>query len=446
VGSYAELRLGSFYIGSDKNEINPLVMTLFRGQDKQVDHVLAHGLEAKRYVNQDAFEPDDTVAIVRYECLAPTVRDRLELLGFTRDVSQAAFDLGIRREKQLLNRMMMDMDSTLLAERREFLECFTLDVWLDGLREIRSRGLRITSPGDEECERYSPLLRYMLCEHGISWYGFPGYDIRHMIRLAVDVCAEQEALVYDLTDLTLGGWYDTEEDLVQHAEYLLTEDFELAQRIIVLTEGPTDKWVIESSLRILYPHLADYFTFMDFEGARVAGGAGALAGIVKAFTGAGIINRVVALFDNDTAGSAALRALSRVTLPDNIVALQYPWLDLAARYPTLGPSGTVEMDVNGMAGSVELYLGSDVLTRTDGTLVPVQWRGFDDGVGQYQGEIMDKPAIHERFREKIALCERDTSLINAHDWRGMRLILGKMRSAFHSVDASARLAFEESVP
>ena len=44
--------------------------------------------------------------------------------------------------------------------------------------------------------------------------------------------------------------------------------------------------------------------FMDFEGVRIGGGAGSLVNIVKAFAGAGIVNRTVALFDNDTAARA----------------------------------------------------------------------------------------------------------------------------------------------
>jgi hypothetical protein len=31
------------------------------------------------------------------------------------------------------------------------------------------------------------------------------------------------------------------------------------------------------------------------------------------------------------------------------------------------------MNVNGLAGSIELYLGADVLTDAQGSLVPVQW-------------------------------------------------------------------------
>jgi hypothetical protein len=45
------------------------------------------------------------------------------------------------------------------------------------------------------------------------------------------------------------------------------------------------------------------------------------------------------------------------------------------------------MDVNGKAGSlVEMYFGRDVLTH-DHALTPVQWTGYIEGQGQYQGAI-----------------------------------------------------------
>src|SRR6185312_3545790 len=97
------------------------------------------------------------------------------------------------------------------------------------------------------------------------------------------------------------------------------------------------------------PHLADYFTFMDFEGARVAGGSGALAHTVKAFVGAGILNRVVAIFDNDTGAAEAHATLASIRLPDNLVVTQYPELALLQSYPTLGPTGIVRANVNGLA-------------------------------------------------------------------------------------------------
>jgi hypothetical protein len=48
--------------------------------------------------------------------------------------------------------------------------------------------------------------------------------------------------------------------------------------------------------------------------------------------------------------------------------MQYPEIDIARDYPTLGTNGLSHMDVNGLAGSIELYLGADVLRDSDGVL------------------------------------------------------------------------------
>ena len=135
------------------------------------------------------------------------------------------------------------------------------------------------------------------------------------------------------------------------------------------------------------------------------GGAGALANMVKSFSGAGVSNRVIALFDNDTAGKLALQNLKGIALPANIKAFTLPPIEIARSYPTLGPSGISVMDINGMACGIELYLGTEVLTGADGNLMPVQWKGYDVKLRQYQGELLAKGEVLDRFREKIAVCE-----------------------------------------
>jgi hypothetical protein len=66
---------------------------------------------------------------------------------------------------------------------------------------------------------------------------------------------------------------------------------------------------------------------MDF-GQRPVGGAGPLVNMVRAFAASGIANRVVALFDYDTAAADALRNLDLQSLPTNIHVRQYPELGL----------------------------------------------------------------------------------------------------------------------
>ncbi|HEY0779859.1 MAG TPA: HEPN/Toprim-associated domain-containing protein, partial [Gemmatirosa sp.] len=406
IGSYAELHLGPLYVGGDKREINPLVMLLFRASDKRVYVSEPHPTGEERAYREPSGPGDaheEPYEVVEYVAPASAVRNRLELMGFTLQATRRAFEVAVQAEQQA---HAVFTSTVMLAPVSEFVEDaavlagLSVEQWMAGLREIRDRGLAPTSRRDPQLAPFSPLLRYMLGGHLDGWYGFPSADVRHVIRLAVEVSPEDD-LVYDLTELVRGGYSDSTDDLIGHADALITADFETTRRVVVLTEGATDQWILERSLRVLYPHLANYYTFMDFGGARVAGGAGALAGMVKAFVGAGILNRVVALFDNDTAGAAALGTLTPIRMPPNIVALQYPPLRLARQYPTVGPGGRAEMDVNGLAGSIELYLGPDVLSD-GGELAPVHWKGYDEKLRRYQGEVVGKRDILERFERKLA--------------------------------------------
>jgi hypothetical protein len=105
--------------------------------------------------------------------------------------------------------------------------------------------------------------------------------------------------------------------------------------------------------------------------------------------------------------------------------LRCPPLELAQSYPTLGPP-TAEAptdrisiaDVNGLAGSIELYLGQDVLSLPDNSLRPVQWRSYSEGSKQYQGEITDKKAVQQAYEEKLARAQANPSVIASQDWTG----------------------------
>ncbi len=136
-----------------------------------------------------------------------------------------------------------------------------------------------------------------------------------------------------------------------------------------------------------------------------------------------------------TAAEAAIQSLSTITLPDNIVVRKYPDIKLANSYPTLGPTGVVSMNVNGLTGSIELYLGDDVLRYANGNLTPVQWRGYYSGLRQYQGEILDKTELQNKFKQKLEACEADPTQVVEYDWTGVRAILDVMRSAFNDKDA-----------
>jgi hypothetical protein len=207
---------------------------------------------------------------------------------------------------------------------------------------------------------------------------------------------------------------------------------------VVLTEGPTDARFLGAGLEVLYPHLTDLVRFMDFH-SRPQTNAGELTRMVKAFAAARITNRIVAIFDNDAAATDAMRQLARLPLPANIAVRRYPHLALAERYPTrLGADPDADLvlrDVNGVGASIELYLGTDVLTD-GGSLAPIGLTSNDLSAGHPQGEVINKQGIQKKFMKKARTASAAGGPQEDQDWSGidaiLTVIINAHRSAAHS--------------
>ena len=437
MGSYATLKLGPLALGVTKDDVDPGLMWLFRPSDKYVERIDARSRSRlAEYVTDeyiDDYDDEHPFTVVQYRC-APTVAlDRLELKGFTHSVAEVAFRSGLTNTISSLENIIERGYET-FDDRLTLLRSLTVDAWLDALTRIVSEMLTTDSLEEiSHSDPQLPLLRYMLSSSR-NFYGFPGWDIRHFVRLTVERVTDDVELVYDMSDIVAMDHGDDVEDFVEYAERLINEDFLLVQRVIVLTEGVTDRQFLERSFSLLYPHLVEYFHFFNFADHRVGGGVGELANLVRAFAAADVRHRILALFDNDTAAKSALSRLELDALPKNMVVQHYPDIGIAREYPTLGPSGETAMNVNGLAGSLELYLGEDILRDSEGLLIPVQWKGYDQGMKAYQGEILDKQNIKAAFRAKLKDCEENPDRLASYDWSGIRAILDMMRSAFNHVD------------
>jgi hypothetical protein len=386
-------------------------------------------------------EEGDDLCVVYYSAPVPIVRDRLEVMGYTLRTVREAFEEYVKGERRQHHEWSDEPKSKQHEESHTLLQDYhkktqallaklNADSWLANLEEIRRLGLQPNYYGRYEGPHEDTLIGYMLSN---EWYGFPGPDLNVALRLALEICPDAQELVYDITDLIGSEDFEPEEDFVEYGLSLSAENYHSKAKIILLTEGQSDSWILQESLNLLYPHLADYYSFMEFDLARVGGGTGNLSNLVKAFVGAGIVNKTIALFDNDTAGTAAIKSLERIALPPHIKVLRLPDLEWLTNYPTIGPSGKVAMDVNGVAASIELYLGNDVLFAGGKQLAPVQWTGFDPGMRQYQGEILDKDRIRERFRQKLECAKLDRRATASEQWNGLKAIFSTIFSAFHDL-------------
>ncbi|MGH3766382.1 MAG: hypothetical protein ACRDTX_14740 [Pseudonocardiaceae bacterium] len=258
-------------------------------------------------------------------------------------------------------------------------------------------------------------------------------DCRTILRLALDVTEDGNRPVrYNLDALQGYELLTPGIPITDQARDVRRRTIATDAPLVILTEGSTDSRLLTEAIQVTHPHLVRFMRFMDF-GSGAKGGVGSLVELVRSFAGAGIANRVLALADNDTAAHDALLKLKREALPEGYRVMHYPESPLLRRYPTLGPQlpDPVLMDVNGKAGSLEMYLGRELLT-VDGELVPVQWMGYMEGRKGYQGAISaaEKNRIQGAFRQKVKAALQDPSVQEEQDWSGVEAIVGAILSAF----------------
>src|SRR5918996_635209 len=177
MGSYSQLRLGSLYLGWEKNDIDPGIMKIFRESDKRIvlaDRTQLGELQRQMSYGIGGYEP---VTLVLYACSALAARDRLDLMGFTRKVAEAGFYQGLQKNIARIafyEERVPGGRGSIFKERLQLLRELTLEDWLGTMQQILQKGLTPSlSRTDSDCSEYSPLLRYMLCEEGHNWYGFP---------------------------------------------------------------------------------------------------------------------------------------------------------------------------------------------------------------------------------------------------------------------------------
>lgn len=214
----------------------------------------------------------------------------------------------------------------------------------------------------------------------------------------------------DYTEAQGSGWFDDKSILETIAEN--------RQKILILTEGSTDSKLLALTFELLFPEYLDYYSFLDFDDFKSPGGAPMLTNTLKSLMSAGISNRVIGLYDNDAVASDSLRLLPKNKIPNNFKVMQLPTLDFAKNYPTLGPEGIRKMDINGKACSLELFFGKDIISEGN-KYIPIQWKGYQESIKIYQGEILHKTKLQELYKQKVSACLKDRTTISEYDWSAM---------------------------
>ena len=437
MGEYATLYIDGYEVDSWKNSIGE-GSYIFAEEDGVQTPLPYSGADEDEGENDseqensedDYAEDDDSWRGYSYRNTAQNIIDRLDIIGFTLSKAREWFEQGIEEEIERVKkyRGMTQLDDSydipiedpfnpFHPEAIKYLEGYTFEVWSGLIRKVFEGKLkRIPFNQETDLQRQNPYLYHILERSNDSRFGFPRYGGMHMYRAMLEIVPPEAPVILDFS--SLWGYVDPEQYICD------------TPSMVIMTEGSSDKRILEGTLGVLYPHLKPYYSFIDFDLANMPGSTGHLLNIIKAFVATGVQHRTIAVFDNDSAGHDALRQLANVPLPDNIKVIALPHLPLATHYPTIGPQGQIETDINGLACSLELYLGRDMLEDATGKLIPVQWGGMMQGVRKYQGEILNKAAIQNKYFQFASDVSSKTELMQTHDWSGMRLVFQSIFDLF----------------
>lgn len=366
MGSFSHMTIAEYPIFENKNAYYEEVVNLIFLPE---DFVLEQRLNSSRNIIiwGDAYENKKGKYIFKgFKQTAKTCKQRLEIYG-----------TSIQKAKN-------DFQSAKKIAREEGFYKFPIhkvsfEQYLNEISNI------LTNKKRNDNQLYTNLKDSLIAGE----LGIYGQSSQGHLYSILSVLPDDTTIEYDLTEVIDSGWVKEQEVKKINIE-----------KIIVLTEGKTDVEFISAGLTKLYPHLSDYYHFIDFDEYKVESNASALVKLVISLVASNIKHPIIVLFDNDTAGIMEMKKLNSIRLAQNFKILKYPDLKLAKKYPTIGPTGIKKMNVNGLACGIEMYFGQETLTKKN-ELIPIQWKGFNEKEKKYQGEISEKTYVQEEFRKKI---------------------------------------------
>lgn len=374
MGSYAGLHIKGQELLWWKNGLSPVIVSLFT---KDEIH-RATGFEGYELLKEygllgryEDLEPEDIDwDIVLAVIDVATLKQRLSIYGYNKRIFDEIIDSEIERLVDYIKEP---------GDKYGLKDSYKKD--LAKFQDIKSGKIPLVDVSHklfEHLEFYS--------ESAAIWLAIQHKDVK-----------DTDVAVINLDDLVEGGWLNEELEN-EDSRYLLPQDEFIPEIPVLITEGVTDKKILEKSLSVIYPKLTGNVKFLDMN-FKPENGVASIVKMVRSFAAAGIRNRILVLLDNDSAASEAMINLPK-NLPNNIRVVQYPELDLLRNYPTIDPQGEVMMDVNGLAGSIEMFTGRDVLSGSNDKLEMIQWGGYMSRVKKYQGSLINKETVQRRFENK----------------------------------------------
>lgn len=413
--SYASFKIKDYEIFSMKSYVDSSIMSLFIENER------------KENIEYDEDDSEYEYKKIKYESDVKTIKTRLDIMGFNLKTLEFYFE---NSKKYKLTNLDENEDIEYKKEISEFLNNFTFDTYLSALKEIYDKEIDFFGNGNsfnyqelEEIKKLNPHIKYILEE-----VEYPDdridIDYRFYLRGFLEKLDNITKIFVDLSELINAGYYDENYKIAE-------ESLNKQDKTIIFTEGKYDTEVIKKSMDLLYPQYSNYFSFLDIELSNLELGANRIITYLKSFISAGIMNKVIVLFDNDAEGIYCKNELLKLkNVPNNFSIKTYPDIEITKSYPTICPTGIETLNINGSACSIELYLCEEILKEKN-QYIPVQWKSFNEHVKKYQGVISKKWDIQKGYDKIIKECTSDLKLINNYNFDNMKVLIEDIFYSFN---------------
>lgn len=381
MAEYSFLKIRNYDFAYYKSRLNPVIPYLFSKNDL-------------------VFDGDN----VCFKSTAENIKIAFKIAGYNNERIKYDFERYIRNEMFFEMREESNTDEEAYEKIKK---TYTFEAWEVGVKKYFTLMLEnYNSHGNYEeskeqinklFEKYPPsnpmereIMNHLVSFEIDGFYGlsYDNQDVDEMIalKLIIDCLDPNEIVMYDVS--APFNW-SLDIDDINFA-------YNNVKKILVIVEGINDKKIIDTLFNKIYPQFKHLYNIVSFDGA-IPGGCSFTRHYFNLLSNSNIDNRVIALFDNDTAGLKEINTLERGNYDKKYKYSSLPYNDFLKKYPTVFPNGEiVECDINGKACSLELYLPLVLISGKEG-LEPIIWTSYDPIMKQHQGVIRNKEKIHKNF-------------------------------------------------
>ena len=413
LGTEITLDIGGLAVTYAKNHCGIDHGSLFQKQDRRA--LKSDQLNYDYYEHEDE---DPTSAEMAFELPLKDVVPQLELLGFNLDRVRREYE-NIAESWREERPAFTDEDSGSLPDLMSFPEFlrFATEHPLASLDDTFVSGFDVESKKTISGRFADQALVSLIPNynpHDIQAYSERSYfgelvNVLHpysVMRLLAEGNGNDNAtVVWQYGPLVNAGWA-TEGEFIPGARR--TETF------LIATEGSSDVHILMHALNLLRPGIADFFRFIDVSKSHPFPGTGNLVKFAEGLEKIDVQNQIVFLFDNDAEGFDAHQRLSARTLPQNMRMVMLPEMESFRVFPTQGPEGIRESNINRRAAAIECYLD---LAVGEYPTAKVLWTNYKRALEVYHGSLEHKEFYAKEFLdqtlETIADGSYDTSKIEA---------------------------------